>query len=216
MGKLRRKIKRQFIAGLLVILPLGLTLWLAWAIFKFIGRSFLPYLDYIPRVGYLPYSIRMVISALITLLIIWGVGFWASNFAGRFFIGNLDRLLLKAPFISKIYSTMKQLTSTVLINRKAFKKTAIIEYPRRGLGTLVFVTGEDIRDRAGRKLTSVFVPSTPNPTTGYCILLPEEEVTPLSISVNQAIEFIFSGGIMVPEGMEIPDILSVKEEREEL
>lgn len=215
MSNFKSKIKKQFLTGLIVILPLGLTLWIAWVIFRFIGRRFLPYLEYIPHAQYLPQAAQMIISALTTLLIIWLIGLWAHNFAGRFFLGGLEKIVLKTPFVSKIYKTIKQLTNTMFVNREAFKKVALIEYPRRGIGTLVFVTNENKGNTLGKKLTTVFVPSTPNPTTGFCIMLPEEDVHELPITVNQAIEFIFSGGIIVPEDMNIPAVLMAEQSKKE-
>ncbi|MGM0568421.1 MAG: DUF502 domain-containing protein [Elusimicrobiota bacterium] len=207
---IRKQIKKQFVAGVVVILPLALTLWIVWAIFRFIGVSLISYLAYIPYVSDLPSSVQMGLSVVLTLFIIWIAGFWASNFAGKFFIYNIEKIFSKTPLVSKIYRAMKQLTNTMLVNRRAFKKVALIEYPRKGIGTMVFVTGENLESKSGNKLVTIFVPSTPNPTTGFCMIMPKEEVHELPLSVNQAVEFIFSAGIIVPEGMNIPDLLSVK------
>ncbi len=215
MPEFKKKIKKQFGTGIVVILPIGLTLWVLWLIFRFIGDIILPLLENIPYASVLPPQVQVLVSVVGTLVIIWLIGLWAHNFAGRFFLAKLEGLVLKTPFISKIYSTMKQLTNTMLVSRRAFKKVAMIEYPRTGIKTLVFVTNENIESRLDKKLTTVFVPSTPNPTTGFCIILPEEDVYELGISVNQAIEFIFSGGILVPQGLNIPEVLKPGKAKEE-
>lgn len=215
MTEFKRKIRKQFGTGLVVILPIGLTLWVIWLIFRFVGNRILPLVENIPQAARFPPQAQLLISVAGTLLIIWLIGLWAHNFAGRFFLAKLESLVLKAPLISKIYSTMKQLTNTMLVSRQAFKKVAVIEYPRKGIRTLVFITNENAGNRVDSNWTTVFVPSTPNPTTGFCIMLPDEEVYELDISVNQAIEFIFSGGIIVPEGLDIPGLLKSDKVKEE-
>ncbi|MDA3792193.1 MAG: DUF502 domain-containing protein [Elusimicrobia bacterium] len=205
MGKFQDKIKGQFFTGIIVLMPLGLTAWIVWVLFRVIGKRFLPLFENYQALADLPLAARMTISAFLTVIVIWAIGFLARNFIGKGLLHWLEKLLLKTPVVSKIYKTIRQLTDSMFVNKQAFKEVALIEYPRRGLYTVVFVTNADIEDKKGKDLTAVFIPSTPNPTTGYCILLPTEDVKKLSISVNQAMEFIFSGGILVPGDMEFPD-----------
>ncbi|MGM0441053.1 MAG: DUF502 domain-containing protein [Elusimicrobiota bacterium] len=200
MSKIISKIRNQFVTGVIVILPLGLTIWIVWFLFKFIGDRFLPLFQDYTFLANLPAGIQILISGIITIAIIWFIGFWAKNFIGRFILGSLEKIVLKTPVVSKIYKTIRQITDTMFVNRTAFKKVAMIEYPRKGIKTMVFVTN-DIQINNGDNLISVFVPSTPNPTTGFCILLPEKEVEILPVDINQAMEFIFSGGILVPENL---------------
>jgi len=205
------KIKNQFFTGIVVILPLSLTAWVVWIIFRFIGNRFLPLFKNIPEISGLPLSAQMLISATLTVLVIWFIGFWARNIIGRVILSWLERLMLKTPVVSKIYKIIRQITDTMFVDKKAFKKVAFIEYPRRGTYTLVFVTKE-MKGEAGNSLVSVFMPSTPNPTTGYCIVLPERDVHVIDITINQAMEFIFSGGMIIPEGLVFPEYISREEE----
>jgi uncharacterized membrane protein len=200
---LARRIKNQFVTGLIVILPIGLTAWIVWVLFRLIGNRFLPLFENFPAITYLPLSAQMAISAALTIVVIWTVGILARNFIGRMFFRLFEKLLYKTPVISNIYKTVRRITDTIFADKQSFKRVALIEYPRRGIYTLVFVTN-DIESRKGDNLVSVFVPSTPNPTTGYCILLPREDVRIIPISVNQAMEFIFSAGIIVPKGYKFP------------
>lgn len=203
MSKITKKIKNQFVTGLIVILPVGLTAWVVGILFKLIGKRFLPMLKNIPDIAELPMIAQMAISAVLTILVIWFIGFWARNYFGKIMIRIFEKLVLKMPVVSSIYKTMRKITETMFVNKQAFKKAALIEYPRRGMYTIVFIMNDTMSgEREG--LITVFVPSTPNPTTGYCIILPREDVNILSITVNQAMEFIFSGGIIVPEELKFP------------
>ncbi|MBN2407323.1 MAG: DUF502 domain-containing protein [Elusimicrobia bacterium] len=206
---LAQKTKRHFITGIIVILPVSLTAWIVWVIFRLIGQRFLPLFKNIPEMADLPLAAQMTISALLTLTVIWFIGLWARNIIGRVIFRWFETLILNTPVVSKIYKTIRQITDTMFVNKQAFKKAAFIEYPRKGIYTLVFISGEIVRN--GEKYITVFVPSTPNPTTGYCIVLPSEEVHELNITVNQAMEFIFSGGILVPARMEFPHVNGRKE-----
>ncbi len=205
MKKFRDKIKNQFITGIIAIMPLGLTVWIVWILFRFIGKRFLPLFKSYPMLSDLPLGAQMGISAVLTLVIIWIIGFLARNFIGKSLLRWIEKLIIKTPVVSKIYKTIRQLTDSMFVNKQSFKDVALIEYPRKGLYTVVFITNPDIEDKKGKDLTSVFIPSTPNPTTGYCILLPTKDIKKLPITVNQAMEFIFSGGILVPGNMEFPD-----------
>ena len=209
-----KKIKNQFITGLIIILPLGLTTWIVWIIFSFIGNRFIPLFRTYPTTALLPLPAQMLISAFLTIVFIWFIGVCARNFIGRMIMKWTEKLLLKTPVISKIYRTIRRITDTMFVNKQAFKKVAIIEYPREGVMTMVFVTNETVTPR-GEDLVTVFVPSTPNPTTGYCIVLPREDVQEVPLTVNQAMEFILSGGILVPEDMRFPTLRTEKIPRKE-
>ncbi len=196
------KIKNQIITGIIVILPLGLTVWVVSIIFKLIGKRFLPLFENIPSLAGLPIAAQMMISAVLTVFVIWFIGVWARNYIGKIIIRFFEKVVLKTPVVSKIYKTIRKITDTMFVNKQAFKNVALIEYPRKGLYTMVFITNSSINNN--EKIVTVFIPSTPNPTTGYCIVLPEEEVRILSITINQAMEFILSFGIIVPENFEFP------------
>ncbi|MFW6134468.1 MAG: DUF502 domain-containing protein [Elusimicrobiota bacterium] len=203
--KISNIIKNRIIAGIIVILPLGLTAWIVWILFRFFGKRFLPLFKNFPTIANLPMAAQMAISAVLTIVSIWIFGVFAKNFIGKILLRWFEKLILTTPVVSKIYKTIRQITDTMFVNKKAFKRVALIEYPRKGLYTMVFVTNE-VSSKSGEEYITVFVPSTPNPTTGYCMILPKEDVYELSITVNQAMEFIFSGGILVPENFRFKKI----------
>ncbi len=213
MRKLSGGFRSRVITGLVVILPLGLTFWIIGSVFSFFGRQFLPLFEDIPPVSVLPTGVQMLISALLTLLIIWGVGLFARNFIGRAVLSWLEAIVKRTPVASKIYGTIRKVTDMMFVNKKSFKEVALIEYPRRGVHTVVFVTNR-MRTDTGERRAAVFVPSTPNPTTGFVIIIPEDEVRVLPVSVNQALEFVFSGGIITPEGFEFPVARALPEGKE--
>ena len=177
--KLSAKFKAQFITGIVVIFPLGMTAWIVWLLFRLIGERFLPLFKNFPEVAGLPLAAQMGISAVLTLTVIWFIGLWARNFVGKIILKYMEKLVLKTPVISKIYKSIRQITETMLVNKQAFKHTAIIEYPRKGIYTLVFVTNE-IKD-----MITVFVPSTPNPTTGFCESIDGEPRIDIDADDNQ-------------------------------
>ncbi|MFC2091331.1 DUF502 domain-containing protein [Elusimicrobiota bacterium] len=202
LKKLSKNIKRQFFTGLIVILPLGLTVWIVSVLFGLIGNRFLPLFKSIPLISALHIYTQMVISAALTFMVIWFVGLWTRNLVGRTLIRWTENFLMKVPVISKIYKTIRKITDTMFVNKQAFKKVAAIEYPRKGIYTIVFVTNETVVKENDKYIT-VFVPSTPNPTTGYCIVLPESDIIVLPITINQAMEFILSFGIIVPAELDL-------------
>jgi uncharacterized membrane protein len=212
--KILRKIKNHFITGLVVILPLGLTAWIVGILFSLIGNRFLPIFKKIPEIRDLPIPAQMAISAVLTIIVIWFIGLWARNYFGKLIIRIFEKLVLNTPVVSKIYKTVRKITDTMFVNKQAFKKVALVEYPRKDIYTIVFVTN-DMQSKGGDRLVSVFVPSTPNPTTGYCVVLPEEDVHILDININQAMEFIFSGGIIVPEALTFKKFRNEKDGKEE-
>ncbi|MFC2048621.1 DUF502 domain-containing protein [Elusimicrobiota bacterium] len=203
MKSIVKRIKNQLLTGIIVIMPVGLTVWIVWVLFTLIGNRFLPIFRNIRALSVLPLPAQMAISAFLTMLVIWFIGLWAKNYIGKKMIKWFESLVLKTPIINKIYKTIRQLIDSMFVNKKAFKEVAVIEYPRKGLYTIVFVTNEFSVDD-NKRMVSVFIPSTPNPTTGYCIILPKEDLNMLNIGVNEAMEFIFSGGILVPEGLSFP------------
>ncbi|HOA15120.1 MAG TPA: DUF502 domain-containing protein [Bacillota bacterium] len=196
------KIKDYLLAGLLILAPIVITIYvLIWSfnlldgilgpfIYRMLGRR-------LPGVG-------LVAGLLITLL----AGFITRGWLARRIMKWAERMVTKLPLIRPLYMTIKQLTDAMLSgsDKNLFKKVVLLEYPRQGIWSVGFVTsedvgeiGEEIRRKTGKKLASVFVVSAPNPTTGWLALVPEEEMTVLDISVEQALKLVVSGGYIRPE-----------------
>lgn len=193
---MRARLRRYFITGLIVFLPVAVTLsillWLFRASDSFLGRLFTLLIGYsVPGLG-----------LVVTIVAIFLVGALATNVVGRRFVAWFDRLMLRIPLARSIYSATKQLSDSILMQRRAaFQRAVLVEWPRQGMYTVGFVTGEmggRAEAIAGRRVINVFVMSTPNPTTGFLVLVPEDQVHPLDMSVEDGLKLMMSGGIVTP------------------
>ncbi len=190
------KLVRSYIfAGLIVWLPILLTIFVIQFIIRLFDGSvaFLPsqYQINVPGIG--------VIFSLVILMI---TGLIATNVFGQYLVKWPELLLEKIPFVSSVYKASKQLIQTVFSNNsQAFRKAVLIEYPRKGLWTIAFQTGQalpEVLKHTEADLISIFVPTTPNPTGGYLIMLPKHEIIELDLSVEAAFKLIISLGVMQP------------------
>ena len=193
---MRARLRRYFIAGLIVFLPFAVTLnvlvWIIRLLDGFLGRLFVPLVGQPP-----PLTGLAVLIVLILFL-----GMTVSNVLGRQVVGWFDRLMLRLPLARTIYSATKQLSDSLFQQRRAaFQRPVLIEWPRRGLYTVGFVTGESTGEpqaKTPERVFNVFVVSTPNPTTGFLALVPEDQLMPLEMTVEDALKLVMSGGIVTP------------------
>ena len=184
-----QRIKRRILAGLLAMLPLVATYWVVSILFKFLGDLASPFLEQlgikIPGLG-----------IILTLLVIFLIGLFVTNVLGRTILTWGEKILSRLPIINTIYGTVKQITNAFSgPNVKSFKKVILIEYPRRDLWTMCFVTNES-KNSKGTLFYHVFVPTTPNPTSGYFIIVPKKDTIESEISVEDGFKTIISGGIL--------------------
>ena len=152
--------------------------------------------------NYLPYSIPgLGLVLLIVALIL--IGMFAAGFLGKFFLSLGEWIVYKMPLISSVYSLLKQVFQTFLSNKNnAFSKVVLLEYPRKGIWILGFVSSEtqgEVKDKLGREMLNIFIPTTPNPTSGFLIFVPKEDTVSLDMSVEEGIKFVISGGLVSPE-----------------
>jgi uncharacterized membrane protein len=200
-GKIQENLKRYFFAGLLVFLPLVITLWfLGWVISLMDGLF-----DFIP-VGlrpssYLPFAVPGL-GALFTVGLILFLGFLATGMVTRRFLSAWDSLLIRIPIFRGVYTSVQKLVSSIFNREQGGRQVVMIEYPRKGIYTVGFATGQAVGELARRseeRLINVFVPTTPNPTAGFYLLVPEKEVVPLQMAPEDAFRLIVSGGMIAPE-----------------
>ena len=201
-----RKFRNAFLTGLLIFLPLGTTIF----VLNFLLDLFKePVTRLAFQLGLTEesffFGLETLLAALGLLLGILGLtllGFLSNYVLGRFFISTTEKFLDKVPFLSTVYRSVKQIVETFgKENRAVFKSVALIEYPRKDCWVLGFVTGDassDTEGLVGKKLTNVFVPTTPNPTSGFLLLVPREEVHYLDMSVGDGMKMLISGGAVVP------------------
>jgi len=195
-------IRRWLIAGLLVWLPLIVTFWLLQFLVGVLDNSLL----LLPR-PWRPENILGFpipgLGILLSLLLVLVTGALAANFVGRRVLASGESLLSRIPLVRTIYSGVKRLAETVLGDSgTSFRKVLLIEYPRREMWTLAFQTGEpvgEVQSRTAREVITVFVPTTPNPTSGFIVMVPREDVIELEMSVEDGLRMVISLGVVTPE-----------------
>ncbi|EXI74467.1 MAG: hypothetical protein AW07_01698 [Candidatus Accumulibacter sp. SK-11] len=197
----RQLIKRYFITGLLIWVPLAITAWVLTMIISTMDQSLhlLPAAIH-PRsvLGFdIPGS-----GAILTLLIILLTGVLAANFIGQWLVVWWERLLARIPVVNSIYNSVKQVSDTLFSSSgNAFRKALLIEYPRRGAWTIAFLTGRpggEVAQHLAGDYVSVYVPTTPNPTSGFFLMLPQADVVELDMSVDTALKYVISMGVVAP------------------
>lgn len=202
------RLRAYFLTGILVTAPVGITFYVAWAFIKAVDRTVTPLIPeaYNPET-YLPFGLPGLglVVAVVGLTV---VGAFTAGFLGKFIIGTYERVLGRMPVIRGIYSALKQIFETVLAKKSnAFREAVLIEYPRSGIWTIGFLTGEpaaELTHVIGDEVVNVFVPTTPNPTSGFLLFIPRKDVVPLAMSVDDAIKLVISGGIVVPSNSHRP------------
>ncbi len=199
-------LQRRFIAGIITLIPISITFVVVYVIIKQINRLFSPlvsnifYLD----IPILDRILPVAVSVILALGLIYLIGLLSATLAIRRLISFGEKILARIPFIKILYVTSKQIVDAVTLPHKgAFKKLVAIEYPRKGIYVLAFVTGESVNNQTGERLVSLFLPSTPNPTTGFLLLLPLNEVYDVDLGIDKGIKLIISGGILTPETLNI-------------
>lgn len=201
---LKQDLKNDLIAGLLVVIPLATTIWLTFTIATWvirfltqIPRRLNPFIDLHPILGDL---LNLFVGFAVPLLAILVIGLMARNFVGRWFLDVGERTLHAIPLAGSVYKTLKQLLETILRDTSGrFRRVILVEYPRKGIWAIAFVTGTlslELTPQVSGEMLSVFIPTTPNPTSGWYALVPEKDVVNLSMSVEDAFKVIVSGGIV--------------------
>ena len=199
-------LRRYLVAGLLVWIPLGVTFVIIKFLVELMDRSLLwlpPRFQPEQLFGFAIPGLGVVLSALVVL----GTGVIVANFFGRHVVGFWEQLLSRIPLVRSIYSGVKQVAATVLSGSgQSFSKVVLVEYPRRDAWTLAFVTGKawpGIADTIGADdLVSIYVPTTPNPTSGFFLMVPRKDIQELDLSVDDGLKLILSTGVLTPDEVE--------------
>jgi len=208
IGRFFSKLKTYLFTGILVTAPVGMTFYIAYNLIIYIDKwsnaivppkfRFSEYLGVeVPGLG---------VAVIVTALVL--IGMFTTGYVGRFFVRLGERIVSKMPFISSIYNLLKQVFETFFSGKKqSFNQVVLLEYPRKGVWVIGFVsakTGGEIGKKIKGKVLNVFVPTTPNPTSGFLIFVKEEEVIKLDMSVEEGLKLVISCGIVTPEKPEKP------------
>lgn len=206
LQRLKQDLKNDLIAGLLVVIPLATTIWLSVTIAVWV----INFLTKIPKQlnpfdglnPILTNFLNLLVGLAVPLSFILLIGLMARNIAGRWLLDLGERILQGIPLAGAVYKTLKQILETLFKDSKnKFRRVVMIEYPRNGIWTLGFVTGtvsESLQSHLSKPMLSIFIPTTPNPTSGWYAIVPEDEVINLSLSIEEAFKVLISGGIVNP------------------
>jgi len=187
----KTQLKKSFFTGLLVVIPIGLTIYILVFIIKLLN-NFLPF-------KFLPYGTGIVL----TVILITFIGFMTTNIIGKRLIEMGEKFISSIPLVKNVYAAVKQISDAMLSSQgKNFRRVVLIEYPRKGIYTLAFVTGVsrgEVQEKTQRNVINLFVPTTPNPTSGFYLMVPEADVINLDMSVEEAFKLLISGGMISPD-----------------
>jgi len=195
------KFRKYFLSGLVVLLPTVLTIYLFILVINFadgiLGKYLEPY--FYDKFGFYFQGL----SILVGLYIIVVIGFFVTNFLGRRIHEYFERLILKLPFFRQVYPALKEITLFLFSRDRfsSFRQVVLVEYPRKGIYSFGFLTNDSsqrLREKTKRELVNVFIPSAPGPLTGFVIMVSKKEIIPTDFSVEQAVKFIVSGGVVNP------------------
>ena len=187
------KIRNNFIAGIVVLIPIGITLYLTLFIIK-LSTNLIP--KEINPNNYLPFDIPGL-EILIALILITFIGWLSLSFLGKKFFEIFNNILKKIPILRTIYSAIGQMTESFTKNDKSQRSVVLLEYPRKGLWVVGFATKEnngEISKKTNEELVNIFIPTTPNPTSGFLLMVPKKDLIYLDVTFEQASRFIVSAG----------------------
>ena len=214
--KLQRRIRNIFITGLLITLPIALTYFILQFLFKNLDALSPVFTKILIDMGApIPEGYRIpALGLVITLLIVLAVGWFTTNFFGKQMINLGERLVEKIPFVRKIYKGSKQVVQSIAhADTTAFRKVVLLEFPRRGMLAIGFVTGSargEVQEYTREDVLNVFVPTMPNPTSGFLIFAPPEDLTEIDMSIEDGIKYVVSGGIVDTERLKLIDTKDIK------
>ena len=206
-------LRNSFLTGIVVIAPVGLTVWLIWTVIGWVDGFVLPF---VPSSYQPEYFIKQIfgqesqinirgLGVVFFLVFTTFIGWIAKGVIGRFFIRNAETLVNRMPVVRSIYSGVKQIAETVFAQSdRSFEKACLVQYPRKGIWAVGFIStvakGEvKSKSNTDGELLSVFVPTTPNPTSGFLLFFPEEDVIKLDMSIEDAAKLVISAGLVYPE-----------------
>jgi len=199
--KMMAALRRYLMAGLLVWVPLGVTLLIVAFLVDLMDQTLRLLPESLQPENILGFRIPGL-GAVLTALIVFVTGMIVTNLFGMQLFNIGERILQRIPLVRSIYASVKQVTESMFSSGKSFRKVVLVEYPRKGMWSLAFQTGtgaEEVRDKTGRDVTNVFIPTTPNPTSGFFLMVPREDVVELDMSVDDGLKMLLSVGVVVPE-----------------
>lgn len=195
-------LRNAFISGALLLAPLVVTIWAFTTLVGFVGGRFRPlYEDTLPESLRIPF-LWDLLTTLLVIALVTALGFLSSYVFGKYFLSVLERAFQRIPGIGGLYNSVKQIVTTFgTQNKNLFNKVVLVEFPRKGVWALGFLTNKaqgEPQTTTGMETWTVFIPTSPNPTSGFLVMLPRQDITELEMSVGDGMKMIISGGAVVP------------------
>ena len=202
------RLRTYFLTGIVVSAPVGITIWLIWLFIAFVDRSVVPL---IPD-AYNPSDVLGVsvpgIGVIVVLIVVTFIGFMVTNFFGRYMVRFGERMVARVPVVRTIYGVIKQIFDAVLAQSEgAFRDVVLIEYPRKGIWVIGFITSNtegEVQRVTPDDMVNVFLPTTPNPTSGFLLFVPRKDCIVLDMTVEEGVKLVISGGIVSPPDKKAP------------
>ena len=195
ISKIFRKLSNNFFKGILISAPVLITFYIAWGLIKFFDKKVSPLL------GTFPYEIPGF--GLISVFIFFAIiGFITTGLFGRIFSSFFEKVLSRMPVLRNIYSGLKQLFEAILAKKSdSFREVILLEYPRKGIWAMGFLTGDtkgEVNRKTKSSMVNIFLPTTPNPTSGFLLFVPRKDILRLTMTVEEGIKMIISAGMLTP------------------
>ena len=198
-------LRTNFLTGFVVFAPISITIYLVWTFAEFVDARVLPLVPVVYKLeDYLPISLPGL-GVVVFFFFVAGLGALTKNFFGRTLFRIGERLVDRMPVVRSIYNTLKQIVETIFAQggKDSFEKVCMVEYPRKGIWALAFVstdTSGEVLSRSGQDaMMSIFLPTTPNPTSGFLLFVPAKDVIVLDMSVEDAAKLVISAGLVTPD-----------------
>ncbi len=214
------RLRTYFLTGFVVTAPIGITIWLIWLFVDFVDRTVVPLIPeaYNPS-NILGHSVPGL-GVIIVLIVVTLIGALVTNFLGRLMVRLGERVVARVPVVRTIYGVLKQIFDAVLAQSSgAFREVVLIEYPRKGIWVIGFITGAtrgEVQRVTPKNMVNVFLPTTPNPTSGFLLFVPREDCISLDMTVEEGAKLVISGGIVSPPDPRAPKVAQLASEAEEV
>ncbi|MET4577882.1 DUF502 domain-containing protein [Ottowia thiooxydans] len=217
-----QRVRQYFITGLLVWLPMGVTVWVLMWLVGILDGIFLGVLAaaeaMVPNAGILAEKLRHIpgLGVILVALVILGTGLFVANMFGQWWLRQWDKVMTRIPVVRSIYSSVKQVSDTLFSGSgQAFSKAVLVQYPRHGAWTIAFLTGRpggEVSRHLDGDFISIYVPTTPNPTSGFFLMVPRADVVELKMSVDEALKYVISMGVVAPPASaSVPPLATVQQ-----
>ncbi|MDD3803198.1 MAG: DUF502 domain-containing protein [bacterium] len=202
---MKQKIRNYFFAGLIAVVPISVTVFLIFFITEQLGGLWNFIFKMIPVVKNFPEPLLNVIGIILFLVLIMILGYLVQHYFGKAMMKRLEKLFMTIPFIKSIYSPAREITNTLFQNKTSFQKVVFIEYLHKDQYTMAFVTNEQLWKINDKDSVALFVPTSPNPTSGFFAVVPKDEVIETDLSVEEALKIIISSGMINTKEVKIND-----------